>query len=178
MTRKLASANYCNIVRYTNCSWNSGLTAFHLTVFSCLEFLFCGHRTLKRKMKIKKISNCDLTRKLASANYCNIVRYTIAHETRDWRFSIWPLSHAWSFYFLDTNHWKIKWKWKKTKKHQLLFDEKIGKRYYNIGCGVSSSGIQNQSYLWLKMNMFKGNFYLLKCKIRKFGHSSLFCTLL
>ena len=32
----------------------------------------------------------------------------IAHETRDWRFSIWPLSHAWSFYFADTEHWKVK----------------------------------------------------------------------
>ena len=55
LTRKLVSANYCNTYcQVHNCSWNSGLTVFHLTVVSCLEFLFFRHKSLKNKMKMEK----------------------------------------------------------------------------------------------------------------------------
>ena len=43
-------------------------------------------------------------------------------------------------------------------KHETscLFDQ----MFWNIGCGVSSTGMQNQIDFWLKMNRFKGNFYI------------------
>ena len=116
---KLCLGSSADDVRYTNCSWNSGLTVFHLTVVSCFEFLFCGHRTLKSKMKIKKISNCDLTRKLASANYCNIVRYTNCSWNSG--LTVFHLTVVSCLEFLFFGHRTLKSKMKENKKTIVIW---------------------------------------------------------